>query len=754
MDETQVGSVSWHLQLNKAGFNKDLNTLGATTKSAFSKMAQTAATVFSVYAIGRFIKSSIDLASNLAEVQNVVDTTFGQSAIKINEFAKSAARSYGLSEYAAKKYTGVAGSMYKSMGFGTESAASMSMEMAKLAGDFASFYNLDADAAFEKIRSGISGETEPLKQLGINLSVANLEAFALKKGLTQSYNSMSQQSQALLRYNFLLETSKDAQGDFAKTSGSWANQTRILKLQWDSMKSSMGNAFIALLTPSLRFINMLIPKITELANGFSQFMAVVTGNQPSTATAAAAIASIGSASTGSAIATDKAAKAMKRSLAGFDELNVISKKTSTGSTGTDTTAGSTGSSDSSAPIAEAKAQVSGFTSFFQNNGTAIMSIIGGITAAVTFFFVAMNWAAIIAPIAAAVGWVSNFLIVAGNLGFLNTIVLGLGSAFGAAFFPIAGIAAAIGLVVAALIQLWNTNDGFKTAVLGAWNGIMASINLVWTSTLQPIFNSFTAMLQDVWTFGLQPLWTAFVGFVEQMVLLGVDIINAFKPVFDWFVLTFGPILAAVWDMLFKNIGNSINFALGIFTIFFNFISGAISSIRTIFSGLSTFISGVFSGNWSKAWDGIKTIFTGIWDGIKNYLVAVINMMISGINFMIKSALIPINALIKGWNSTIGKVTGKISEVNIQIPAVKAFKDGGVLDSPTLGLMGEYPGASSNKEIVTPEKLMAQVFAEVLKGFFETQQGGEIINQIFIDSDLIEEVITKKNTLKLQAANGR
>ena len=161
------------LRLNKNTFQKDVSGLGAFTKGMFQGMAQAAVTAFSVYAIGKFIKSSVELSSKLAEVQNVVDVTFGQSVAKINDFAKSTSKSYGLSEYAAKKYTGVAGSMYKSMGFGAETASDMSIEMAKLAGDFASFYDLDADAAFEKIRSGISGETEPLKQLGVNLSVAD-----------------------------------------------------------------------------------------------------------------------------------------------------------------------------------------------------------------------------------------------------------------------------------------------------------------------------------------------------------------------------------------------------------------------------------------------------------------------------------------------------------------------------------------------------------------------------------------------------
>lgn len=735
MSNQSVGSVSWDLYLNRKGFDKDMSSLANKTQGMFKSIAQTAAAAFSVYAIGRFIKSSIDLASNLNEVQNVVDVTFEQSASKINDFAKSAATSYGLSEYAAKKYTGVAGSMYKSMGFGSDAAASMSIEMAKLAGDFASFYNLDSEAAFEKIRSGISGETEPLKQLGINLSVANLEAFAMKKGITQSYNSMSQQNQALLRYNYLLETSKDAQGDFVRTSGGWANQTRILKLQWDSLKSSMGRAFIALLQPIIKMVNLLLPKLIELANGFSNFMGAITGNQPNTAAAAGGIASIGIEATGSASATDKAAKAMKRSLAGFDELNVISKKSSSGTSGSSFAPTTTSTGDSGASIAQAQTQVSGFTKFFQDNGTLIASVLAGITASVTYLFIGLNWGAITAG--------------------LTTAFATLGTVFAAINWPIITAAAAVGAVVAALVYLWNTNEGFKTAVIGAWENISSMIKTYWDSYLGPVFNSFMTMLSNIWDNGVKPLWDGFVGFINQIVLLAADIIAAFTPVFNWFTTTFGPIFAALWDNVFKGVGNAINFGLGILKIFFDYLSGLISSIRTIFSGLVTFISGVFSGNWQKAWDGIKTIFSGIWDGIKNYLVSVINMMISGINWMIKQALIPVNALIKGWNSTIGKVTGKISEVNIEIPAIKAFKNGAVLDSPTLGLMGEYPNANTNREIVTPERLMANVMTEALKDFFgNAPDAAPQVIQFIVDGEILEEYQVKKNTLRLQAANGR
>ena len=181
----------------------------------------------SVKAIVGFGKSCIDLGSDLTEVQNVVDVTFGTMNKQVDKFAKGAIKQFGLSETAAKRYTSTMGSMLKSMGLTTEQAYDMSTTMTGLTGDMASFYNLDAETAFEKIRSGISGETEPLKQLGINMSVANLEAYALAQGITTSYNSMTQAEQAMLRYNYLLDATADAQGDFARTSGGCGPTRRV-----------------------------------------------------------------------------------------------------------------------------------------------------------------------------------------------------------------------------------------------------------------------------------------------------------------------------------------------------------------------------------------------------------------------------------------------------------------------------------------------------------------------------------------------
>ena len=305
-------------------------------KSAFGKIGKAVALAFSVTAIISFGKSCIELGSDLAEVQNVVDVTFGAMSETINHFARDALEEFGLSETSAKQYTSTLGAMLKSMGFATQAAADMSMNMTGLAADMASFYNLDTDVAFEKIRSGISGETEPLKQLGINLSVANLEAYALSQGMTKAYSSMSQQEQALLRYNYLLSVTADAQGDFARTSDGWANQVRVLTERFNALKAAIGQGLIAVLTPVIRVLNNLLAKILTVTDAFSNMIAKITGKNNKTTTT---VKDIGGAADSAAdsmgsvgAATDKAGKAANKAkkeyggLLSMDEIHSLTKK--------------------------------------------------------------------------------------------------------------------------------------------------------------------------------------------------------------------------------------------------------------------------------------------------------------------------------------------------------------------------------------------------------------------------------------------
>lgn len=226
-----------------------------------------------------FGKSAIDLGSDITEVENVVDVAFGSMSDKAYKFATTAKEQFGLSELAAKQYSGTMMAMLKSSGVAQSAASDMSITLAGLAGDMASFFNLDTDVAFQKIRAGISGEIEPLRQLGINLSVANMEAYALSRGITTSYNAMSQAEKVALRYNYLMSVTGDVQGDFARTSGSWANQVRLLTLNFQSLSAVIGQGLIAGILPAIQALNALMAKLMQAANAFRNFMYVLMGKK-------------------------------------------------------------------------------------------------------------------------------------------------------------------------------------------------------------------------------------------------------------------------------------------------------------------------------------------------------------------------------------------------------------------------------------------------------------------------------------------
>lgn len=222
--------------------------------------ALSAAGVVSILA--KWGKAAIESASDLAEVQNVVDVTFGEGATKIESWSKAAGKAFGLTETQAKKYTSTLGAMMKSQGIADNEIVQMSTDLSGLAADMASFYNLDFDTAFQKIRSGISGETEPLKQLGINMSAANLEAFRLEKGITTAYSAMSQGEQTALRYQYIMQATADAQGDFARTADGFANASRRIETALETIKTVGGGLLLEVVAPLTESLATFLEKLT------------------------------------------------------------------------------------------------------------------------------------------------------------------------------------------------------------------------------------------------------------------------------------------------------------------------------------------------------------------------------------------------------------------------------------------------------------------------------------------------------------
>lgn len=341
----KIGEIDLGLALNKDSFNKDLKGIAGsaqqTAANAFKPVGRIIGAALAGGALIKFTKDCLDLGSDLTEVQNVVDTTFGSMSSRADEFATSALETFGMSEKVAKQYMGTLGAMSKSMGFSTSEAYNMAEAVTGLTGDVASFYNLSSDEAFDKLKSIWTGETETLKSIGVLLTQTNLDQYALNNGFGKTTAKMTEQEKVLLRYQYTLSALSDASGDFAKTQDSWANQTRILSLQFDSLKTTLGQGFINLFTPILQVINSLLAKLSLLANKFKEFTTLLMGNRgggSQTSTVGTIVSDSADAAAGLNNVTDAAKEAAKATgLLKIDNLNNITTSSSTSSS-----AGSTG----------------------------------------------------------------------------------------------------------------------------------------------------------------------------------------------------------------------------------------------------------------------------------------------------------------------------------------------------------------------------------------------------------------------------
>lgn len=345
MSATSVGEIGLDLVVNQKQFHKQMSGVMGVAKKAGVAMAA----AFGVKKLADFGKQCLELGSDLQEVQNVVDVTFPSMTTQVDKFAKSAAGSFGLSETMAKKFTGTFGAMAKSFGFSEQAAYDMGTTLTGLAGDIASFYNISQDEAYTKLKSVFTGETESLKELGVVMTQSALDTYALANGFGKTTQAMLEAEKVALRYQFVQNQLSTASGDFARTSGSWANQVRILKLQIDSLKATIGQGLINLFTPIIKVVNTLIGKLATLANSFKAFTELITGKKSQGSSAGgqqiaemgSAAVSAGSGMEGAAASADnlagsskkagqaarKAAKEM-RTLMGFDQINRLDDNSS------------------------------------------------------------------------------------------------------------------------------------------------------------------------------------------------------------------------------------------------------------------------------------------------------------------------------------------------------------------------------------------------------------------------------------------
>lgn len=332
----------------KSAFTSVLNSIGDKFKSIFSSssssgLAQQLKSLLLGAGVVKGIESAISLSSELTESQNRLDYVFGESAKSVTEFAQTTAKAYGLTENAATKFAATFGGILSASGIASDELADFSENLTKMTGDLASFYDVDQDVFFKKLQAGLAGNSAALRTYGINVSATNLELYRMSKGIQTAYEDMDQASRVILRYNYIVESASQAQGDFARTQFTWANQIRLLKTQFQSLAAIVGGYFVKTLLPVIRILNQIVAAainaFTALASLFgfdASSIKELTGGAKGTVfdeSTAGYIDDTADALGNESKALDKTGKAAKEAadnLQGFDKLNNITTNKASG----------------------------------------------------------------------------------------------------------------------------------------------------------------------------------------------------------------------------------------------------------------------------------------------------------------------------------------------------------------------------------------------------------------------------------------
>lgn len=628
--------------------------------SGIKSMVAKVAAGFGLYKLG---KEAIEVASNITEVQNVVDTAFGDMAWKAERFAKNSIQQFGMSELSAKKTASTYMAMASGMGLGQEKASDMAITLAGLSGDVASFYNISQELADIKLKSVFTGETETLKDLGIVMTQTNLQSYALSQGISKNVSDMSQAELTTLRYNFVLNQLSMAQGDFAKTSGTWANQVRILQEQFKQLLGIIGNGLIAALTPVIQVINMIIGKLITLANviagvfgklfgkksGAKQASAGFTAAGDSAKKATASTGGLNKALKGTEGQAKKTAKALG-SLASFDEINTISASDSSGSGGSggsgaggvggggydigsidwDNAFGEPDTSGVDKAVDKVLKKLNSIKDWLKQNKPIILSLIAGIVAGFLAFETIKFAPLIAAGISSAIALFSEWQL---SIGQTIQLLLGVPAS-------VMAIVAVVAAITASLIYLYQTSDSFRQLVNDSISELTGILDNFYKSILVPIFN----FLLDLFNTIIVPIATflakTFVKAVEAVFTIALSLWkNVLAPLANFLVSVLSIALSGIlevwntWKPGIQAIGDAINwvwdnvlsplvdFIVGSFSDTFkswgDLINELIPNVIEIFQGLTDFFVGVFTGDEKRCWEGIRKIFEGFSNFLKN-----------------------------------------------------------------------------------------------------------------------------------------
>lgn len=681
---TEVGEVYFQVGADTSSLTSGIMA-GGQAFQALGKFAKVAggaiAAALAVKEVVQFTSACIDLGSNLAEVQNVVDTTFGSLSSQVNEFAQNAITSAGLSETVAKKYSGTFGAMASSMGITGQSAVDLATQLTQLAGDVSSFYNISSDESYTKLKSIFTGETESLKELGVVMTQTNLDAYALANGYGKTTSAMTEQEKIMLRYAYVTQALSGASGDFIRTQDSWANQTRVLSLQWSQFKANLGQGFIAILSPILQGLNAVLGRLVTVSKAFGQFMAKITGKKSSSNNAISDLGTqaVDTASNIAGIGTtaQETAKQINRSLAGFDEINKLSDNSdsSSGSGGVGGGGVSAGSVDlgTDESVEESSGAIDKLVAKFQEMAAKVTAFLApiGERFKVLFDSIVEMMAALWGRIQPIVQPIIDF--------FTNMFQI--------------------------FLTMWSGQlQGLIDIITGVVQVITGLLNGDWTQIGEGVKNIVKGVCEFVWS-----TISGIVQLIENIINSAISIIiGVIQTAWEWIMALLSPV-AEWFGNLFLAAGNAIMTAWGGVKGFF---SDVWEGIKSIFGNVAGWFKSIFSNAWSAVlavFSAGGRVFAGIKEGILSVFKTVVNSLIGGINTVVAIPFKGINKALQSVRdvSIMGAKPFKGLISLIDIPQIPKLATGGYIgaNQPTLAMIGDNKHAG---EIVAPEDKLLDI----------------------------------------------
>jgi phage-related protein len=737
-------------------------------KSKTTSIIKGIATALAALGIGKIVKDSVSSAMEVESSVQQINRIMGANSQAFQKWAADQAIAFNMSKSEALKYGAVYGNLISGFAKNTGQAMQYTQDLLKASSVIASATGRSMEDVMERIRSGMLGNTEAIEDLGVNVNVAMIESTnAFKKFANgRSWQQLNYQTQQQIRLMAILEQTTNKYGNTVFKNTASAQQQFIAQLK--NLQLSLGQAFLPIYNIILPALTRLASALTTIMNVVAEFMQALFGNPQDTEAQASATNQQAGAVTDLGDAYQAAGKKAKNALASFDEINSLSRSESGtgGGGGLPTpnipamdTSGITGGMDEISKKAKDMAEKVR-TAFkmmadgVKNNKETIIATLSGLAAGITAFAVGSNWKPILSG--------------------LSSLFEVLGSAVSAISAPVLAAAAGIAFWVGNIIYLWETSEDFRDSVIEVWNAIKttvtsavsdmwATVKNVWDKYGQTIIDnvnqfltSIQGFIQNVWESFLKPfvtkalefitaLWNEHLrGWVEQLGTFVAQLINAVAeiwnnfvlPIFNFLTKTLGPVFTTVFGAISKVIGG----VLGTIT---SLEKGVLKAL----GGIVDFIAGVFSGNWKKAWQGLKDIVSGIFDGLVAIVKYPINLIIDAVNFLIKG-LNKIHFDMPDW---LPSWAGGGKTFGINIPLIPKLAEGGITNGPMLAMVGDNPGG---RELVSPLDDLKQILVEALSTAMGTQRitsdGDRTVILKVDESELGRAVIKAVNRVQRQA----